>query len=101
MARTLKRHSHNGLSDSLDKLSEDVSRIKDDLAETAHDVANAAASGVSVAKRGMTDSIQTAKKQGRDAAMSLAEQIEERPWTSVAIAAGAGVLLGMLLSRRS
>lgn len=92
MAPALKRHSHNGLSDSLDKLSEDVSRIKEDLAETAQDVAGA--------KRGVSGSIQSAKKQGRQAATSLAEQIEERSWTSVAVAEGAGVLLGMLLTRK-
>ncbi|MBX3381174.1 MAG: DUF883 domain-containing protein [Phycisphaeraceae bacterium] len=96
----MKRHANDGFSDSIEKLGDDVSRIKDDLAETAHDVAEAAASGVSVAKRQVNDTIKTARKQGRDAAKSLAEQIEEKPWTSVAIAAGAGVLLGILLCRK-
>ena len=101
MTKTLKRHADDGFSDDIEKLGEDVSRIKDDLAETAHDVAEAAASGISMAKRGVTDSIESAKKQGKRAAKSLAEQIEEKPWTSVAIAAGAGIVLGMLLSRRN
>ncbi|MGH7244776.1 MAG: DUF883 family protein [Phycisphaerales bacterium] len=100
MTRAMKRHVDDGFSDSIEKLGEDVTRIKDDISETAHDVAEAAANGVSMAKRQVTDSIKVAKKQSREAAKTLAEQIEEKPWTSVAIAAGAGVLLGILLCRK-
>lgn len=100
MTRAMKRHADDGFSDSIEKLGDDVSRIKDDLAETAHDVAEAAAEGVSMAKRQVTDTVKLAKKQSRAAAKTLAEQIEENPWTSVAIAAGAGVVLGILLSRK-
>lgn len=100
MTRAMKRHAEDGFSDSMEKLGEDASRIKDDLAETAHDIAEAASSGVSMAKRQMTDGIKVARKQGREAVKSLAEHIEEKPFTSVAIAAGAGIVLGILLSRR-
>ncbi|MBL8876233.1 MAG: DUF883 family protein [Phycisphaerae bacterium] len=100
MTRAMKRHADDGFSDSIEKLGDDVSRIKDDLAETAHDVAEAAASGVSMARRQVADTVKMARKQSREAAKTLAEQIEEKPWTSVAIAAGAGVVLGILLSRK-
>lgn len=100
MSRTMKRHADDGFSESIEKLGDDVSRIKEDLAETAHDVAEAASAGASMAKRQVTDTIKVARKQGREAAKTLAEQIEEKPWTSVAIAAGAGVVLGILLCRK-
>lgn len=97
----MKRHADDGFSENIEKLGEDVTRIRDDLSETAHDVAEAASAGLTMAKRGVTDSIQSARKQGKRAAKSLAEQIEEKPFTSVAIAAGAGIVLGMLLCRRN
>lgn len=101
MTKTLKRHADDGFSDDIEKLGEDVGRIKDDIAETAHDLAEAAASGISSAKRGVTDSIESARKQGKRVAKSMTEQIEEKPWTAVAVAAGAGIVLGILLSRRN
>ncbi|MBS0190386.1 MAG: hypothetical protein U0573_05715 [Phycisphaerales bacterium] len=101
MSRTLKRNAvDDGLSESIEKLGEDVGRIKEDLNETAHDVAAVASEGVAMAKRGVATSVRTARQQGERAAESLAEQIAERPWTSVAIAAGAGLLVGLIMSRR-
>ncbi|MBS0189143.1 MAG: DUF883 domain-containing protein [Planctomycetes bacterium] len=100
MTRNIRRHTTDDFSDGVEKLTEDMERIKTDIADTARDVAGVAVSGVAAAKQGMSEAVETAKEQSRVAAESLAEQIQERPWTSVAIAAGAGILLGLYLSRR-
>ena len=41
-----------------------------------------------------------AVEQARHAAKATDEFVHDRPWTSVGIAAGVGVLVGMLIARR-
>ena len=101
MPHAAKHKSHNNeFSDDIEQLGEDVGRIKDDLTEAVKDVGHAAASGVARAKRGVSEGYDTARDQGKVLVKTLTDQVQERPWTCIAIAAGAGLILGMFLSRR-
>lgn len=52
------------------------------------------------AKVRLTEIEQEALKRAREVADATEEYVRENPWQSVGIAAGVGLLLGLLLSRR-
>ena len=71
-------------------------KLKEDLRAVVRDAeallgAAAAASG---------DQLEGAADSARDAAHELDAQVRRNPWAAVGIAAAAGLLLGLLLSRK-
>jgi len=85
------------LLDSLEKLAKDksgaTSQQRDDGSNALH-ASLAQASGQLHELRGeLADQL-------RSGAKSVNDFVQERPWTSVGIAAGAALLLGMALARR-
>jgi ElaB/YqjD/DUF883 family membrane-anchored ribosome-binding protein len=52
------------------------------------------------ARTRLHDVEQAALRQGEDAMLATEQYVRRNPWQSVGIAAGVGLLLGVLLSRR-
>ncbi|MCD6044423.1 MAG: C-terminal glycine zipper region, partial [Burkholderiales bacterium] len=46
------------------------------------------------------DMTQAAEAQAREAAGEVNRQVHDNPWTAVGVAAGVGVLIGLLLGRK-
>jgi ElaB/YqjD/DUF883 family membrane-anchored ribosome-binding protein len=44
--------------------------------------------------------VEEASEKAREAAREIDEQVRKNPWAAVGIAAGVGILLGLLLSRK-
>ena len=53
-----------------------------------------------VARSRMRDVTQTAEAHARETALEVERQVRDNPWTAVGIAAGVGVLVGILLGRK-
>lgn len=46
------------------------------------------------------ESVRTARARMKDAGVQVDEQVRENPWTAIGIAAGVGLVLGILLGRK-
>jgi len=92
--------SGDNLKGDVRRVGEDLTQIKDNLSSTAHDVAAAARSGYAAAKERAASTYEGARERGLEATETLQARIKESPVTSVAIAAGVGLLLGIVLARR-
>jgi ElaB/YqjD/DUF883 family membrane-anchored ribosome-binding protein len=99
-----------GFKAGLDEVKTDAAMLRDDVLETGRHVVAAARSGVAAAKERASEAVESARNRVSSAASGLrdqgADQVEdlqlrimERPLTAVAIALGAGFLVGMLCRR--
>jgi ElaB/YqjD/DUF883 family membrane-anchored ribosome-binding protein len=53
-----------------------------------------------VARARIKDVTQVAEAQAREAAGEVNRQVHDNPWTAVGVAAGVGVLIGLMLGRK-
>ena len=81
-------------------LRKDIAALRDDFAATARDAVRAASSGKAQLGETVRHTADDIAEKGSDIASSIGRHIEERPLASVAVAFGAGFLLGKLLERR-
>lgn len=82
-----------------EQLKGQLSAVKEDLGEMGHLVASAATETVDEAKDKARDFLEEKRDKTRELEDVLIKRVRERPLESVAIAAGVGLLLG-ILSRR-
>jgi ElaB/YqjD/DUF883 family membrane-anchored ribosome-binding protein len=80
--------------------------LKNDVGNLAHGAADAARSGVAELREGAHHAVDAAKgkledarKATADAALSLKDVVARNPVTSIGLAAGLGILIGMVLCR--
>ena len=96
---------------SRDKLVQDLKIVISDAEELLRATASTAGEKVVAAREKVQDSLQRAKVKlaevedviidsGKQAARATDEYVHENPWRAVGIAAGIGVIIGMLISRR-
>ncbi len=96
---------------STDKLMKDLRLVMMDAEELLKATAGQAGEKVASARSRAEDSIRAAKgalaeageeavERGREAAESADEYVHEHPWTAIGIAAGVGLVIGLLLSRK-
>jgi ElaB/YqjD/DUF883 family membrane-anchored ribosome-binding protein len=52
------------------------------------------------ARARMKDVTQAAETQAREAAMEIDRRVREQPWTAIGLAAGLGLVIGMILGRK-
>jgi ElaB/YqjD/DUF883 family membrane-anchored ribosome-binding protein len=89
----------------------DVGKLRSDLAEIAQALMETGKMEASEAKSRMQEMAQqrlddirkvldTAKERSRDATDVLKQQVEQKPLMSMAVAFGAGILLGVILNRK-
>ncbi len=83
---------------------EHISQLKDDAARVASRAAEVGRAGVEAArekyeegKEALHDVADRVRTQSKDAFAHIQEHIEENPLQAIAIAAGVGVLVGLLL----
>ncbi len=94
-----------------DKLAQDMKVVIADAEELLRATANQAGEKVSVARERINDSLHQAKVKLAEAEAVVAERVKqaarytdeyvhENPWHAIGIAAGVGLLLGLLITRR-
>lgn len=90
------------LREQLEKLAATLETMVNAESKEALNSADEAARGLLAKARALADKIDVdhAASLARDGRQELERSIRERPWTSVACAAAAGLLLGVLLVRR-
>ncbi len=95
---------------SREKLMQDLRVVMADAEELLHVTAGQAGDKISTARERIQKSLSHAKERimsaehamvekTRQAAKATDEYVHENPWKSVGIAAGAGLIIGMLISR--
>ena len=96
---------------SKDKLVQDFKIVVADAEELLKATANQAGEKVAAARERIQDSLHSAKvklaeaedvivQQGRLAVRVTDEYVQENPWRAVGIAAGVGLVIGLLIGRR-
>jgi ElaB/YqjD/DUF883 family membrane-anchored ribosome-binding protein len=96
---------------SRDKLVQDLKIVITDAEELLRATASTAGERVAAARVKVQDSLDRAKvklaevedviiDRGKQAARATDEYVRDNPWRAVGIAAGIGVIIGMLISRR-
>jgi ElaB/YqjD/DUF883 family membrane-anchored ribosome-binding protein len=96
---------------SRDKLVQDLKIVISDAEELLRATASTAGEKVVAAREKVQESLQRAKVKlaevedviidsGKQAARATDEYVRDNPWRAVGIAAGIGVIIGMLISRR-
>ena len=97
--------------DNRDKLVQDMKVVIADAEELLRASASQAGEKIGVARERIQDSLHKAKvklaeaeavlrDQTKQAARYTDEYVHENPWRAIGIAAGIGLVLGVLLSRR-
>lgn len=96
---------------STDKLMKDLRLVMMDAEELLKATAGQAGEKVASARARAEDSIRAAREalaeageaaveRGREAAESADVYVHEHPWTAIGIAAGVGLVIGLMLSRK-
>ena len=94
-----------------DKLVQDMRVVIADAEDLLRATANQAGEKIAVARERIQDSLYQAKvklaeaeamvtERAREAARYTDEYVHENPWRAIGAAAGIGLLLGLLISRR-
>lgn len=105
----------NDASDSLNKsrtrLAEDFTTVLEDAQALLKHAAGDASKGYADARSRLEDSVKRARERigsaeeamlesAREASRSAEGYVRQHPWESVAVSAGVGLLIGMLIARR-
>ena len=96
---------------SKDKLVQDLKIVITDAEDLLRATASTAGERVAAAREKVSESLQRAKvklaevedviiDRSKQAARVTDEYVRDNPWRAVGIAAGIGVIIGMLISRR-
>jgi ElaB/YqjD/DUF883 family membrane-anchored ribosome-binding protein len=94
-----------------DKLVQDMKVVIADAEDLLRATANQAGEKISVARERIQDSLHQAKvklaeaeamvtERAKQAARYTDEYVHENPWRAIGVAAGIGLLLGLMISRR-
>ncbi|MBM3357852.1 MAG: DUF883 domain-containing protein [Betaproteobacteria bacterium] len=94
-----------------DKLVQDLKIVISDAEELLRATASQAGEKVSAARERVQDSLHRAKvkiaeaedilvDKGKQAARATDEYVHEHPWRAVGVAAGIGLIVGLLIGRR-
>jgi ElaB/YqjD/DUF883 family membrane-anchored ribosome-binding protein len=94
-----------------DKLVQDMKVVIADAEDLLRATANQAGEKIAVARERIQDSLHQAKvklaeaeamvtERAKQAARYTDEYVHENPWRAIGVAAGIGLLLGLLVSRR-
>jgi ElaB/YqjD/DUF883 family membrane-anchored ribosome-binding protein len=94
-----------------DKLVQDMRLVISDAEDLLRATANQAGERIAVARERIQESLQQAKvklaeaeamvsERAKQAARYTDDYVHENPWSAIGVAAGIGLLLGILMSRR-
>lgn len=83
-----------------DKLVHDLKNVVIDAEDLLKATAGQTGEQVTRVRARAEESVRKARLRIKDAGLEIDSQLREHPWTAVGIAAGAGLILGVLLSRK-
>jgi len=83
----------------LKELKSEYASLKSDIAQMSETISNLAHGGMDEGRRKIRSAAEKSRHQARESWGVVEQEIEERPITSIAVAAGIGFVLGKLLSR--
>ena len=103
--------ANNDTAVTRDKLMQDVKIVISDAEELLRATATQAGEKVSAAREKVQDSLHRAKvklaeaedvliDKGKQAARVTDEYVHDNPWKAVGVAAGIGLVIGLLIGRR-
>jgi ElaB/YqjD/DUF883 family membrane-anchored ribosome-binding protein len=85
---------------SSDKLMKDLKAVVNDAEDLIKITAGQGGEQIARIRARAEESVRTARARIKDVGGDLDEQVRENPWTAVGIAAGIGLVLGVLLARK-
>ena len=83
-----------------DKLMHELKNVVGDAEELLKATASQSGEQIARIRARAQESVRAARARLEDGGEMLDDQVREHPWTAVGIAAGAGLLLGVLLGRK-
>lgn len=83
----------------LKELRSEYASLKSDLAEMSKTIGDLASDGIDEGSKRVRSAARHSRDRARETLGAFENEIEERPITSLAVALGAGFVLGKLLSR--
>lgn len=84
------------VEDTVADLKEDVSALSEELEGTASDAMRRTLRRI---EDTVADLYDTVAEQGSRGVEAIERQVDERPWTSLAVAFGLGCLIGLIVGR--
>ena len=85
---------------STDKLMQDMRTVVVDAEELLKATASQTGERIEKARARAEQSLRVARNQFADVGQTVNDQVHQHPWTAAGIAAGIGLLLGVIISRR-
>jgi ElaB/YqjD/DUF883 family membrane-anchored ribosome-binding protein len=85
---------------SSDKLMKDLKAVVNDAEDLIKITAGQGGEQIARIRARAEESVRTARARIKDVGGELDAQVRENPWNAVGIAAGIGLVLGILLARR-
>jgi ElaB/YqjD/DUF883 family membrane-anchored ribosome-binding protein len=82
------------------KLMDDLKTVVGDAENLLKATAGQTGERIEKARERAEESVRVARARMRDAGLELEDQVRAHPWTAVGVAAGVGVVLGILLGRK-
>jgi ElaB/YqjD/DUF883 family membrane-anchored ribosome-binding protein len=83
-----------------DKLMKDLKAVVNDAEDLIKITAGQGGEQIARIRARAEESVRVARARMKDLGGDLDEQVRENPWTAVGIAAGVGLVLGVLLARK-
>lgn len=81
------------------ELQEQLNTLRNDFAEVTKTVREMSAARAQQGQERLRDTAQRTRAQARESLHTVQSEIEQRPYASMAVAFGAGLLLGKLFDR--
>jgi len=93
-------HATSRNTSEVDNLKESAVAVKDAVTDLASETGKYASNRIADAKDMASTAVDAAKSKASDVSSSVVSYIKKNPYRSVAIAAGAGLVLGFMMRRR-
>jgi len=93
-------HATNRNTSEVDTLKESATAVKDAVTDLASETGKYASNRIADAKDMASTAVDAAKSKAADVNSSVVAYIKKNPYRAVAIAAGAGLVLGFMMRRR-
>jgi ElaB/YqjD/DUF883 family membrane-anchored ribosome-binding protein len=85
---------------STDKLMQDMHTVVTDAEDLLKATVGQTGERIEKVRVRAEKSLRVARRRIKDAGLSVDDQVRKHPWTTAGVAAGVGVLVGVLLARR-
>lgn len=83
-----------------DKLVQDLKAVVGDAEDLLKATANQGGEQIARIRARAEESVRVARARMKDVGGDLDAQVRENPWTAIGVAAGVGLVLGILLGRK-